>query len=574
MTSLLIILILIISFNNNINIIDSKSIILANYYNVLLFFPKEYGGNDDLRVIFDIRNTTIKTFTYLPVIVSVAYNSELNNAYCYLESATTSYIMLLKWTGGRWCYQILFEFPASQFQKYMYHSVVLMDNFIYWSTDQYIMSGRLPTYEKRVLLQPAWNRLYSMSLDKPNRLLYVAAYDYTENALFSCTLTFFSCTKLLTTEFTINYIYFSHNDLYLTSIQSQYLYRYSTHRQELDQLNTVQDIMSNLIVLDDKFAIYTDQLSLTMVTDFNFTRKTNAHLIDPYALQYVFSVNKIFEFDTYYMMMNMNNPNYQNILYRNNLYLFYFYICGMDYVENDLEFLPQMDLNNRFLSVQNCQNRSYKENMSYFLPAIIAGCSAFVLISLIVTIFLWRYSIYRKNKSKPAPPTRSQPVNISKRTNKSELYDNDPIDLNYSKYIKNKRAKTKPKRSKPKLPSFSSFSSFHNQTSSSDQSIKSNIFKVESNNNNVIKTLNGQEEDYDFINNNNNYNTLTHVTSSSDSFASTNFTLNSNLTLNNTNNYNNFVTSCQVIPFYTLTPELDNKRNSDFNSDNNTILKL
>ena len=245
----------------------------------------------------------------------------------------------------------------------------------------------------------------------------------------------------------------------------------------------------------------------------------------------------------------------------------------MDYVENDLEFLPQMDLNNRFLSVQNCQNRFYKENMSYFLPAIIAGCSAFVLISLIVTIFLWRYSIYRKNKSKPAPPTRSQPVNISKRTNKSELYDNDPIDLNYSKYIQNKRAKTKPKRSKPKLPSFSSFSSFHNQTSSSDQSIKSDIFRVESNNS-VIKTLNGQE-DYDFINNNNNYNTLTHVTSSSDSFASTNFTLNSNLTLNNTNNnYNNFVTSCQIIPFYSLTPELDNKRNSDFNSDNNTILKL
>ena len=86
--------------------VHAKSIILANYHNILLFFPKEYGGNDDLRVIFDVRNVTIGTFKYMPVVVDVAYDSVLNNAYCYMESAITSYIMLLKWQGGRWSYQV------------------------------------------------------------------------------------------------------------------------------------------------------------------------------------------------------------------------------------------------------------------------------------------------------------------------------------------------------------------------------------------------------------------------------------------------------------------------------------
>ena len=36
----------------------AKSIIIANYHNVLMFFPRELGGNDDVRVIFDVRNVT------------------------------------------------------------------------------------------------------------------------------------------------------------------------------------------------------------------------------------------------------------------------------------------------------------------------------------------------------------------------------------------------------------------------------------------------------------------------------------------------------------------------------------
>ncbi len=164
---------LLIVQNTLVVVTEAKSIIMANYHNVILFFPKEYGGNDDIRVIFDVRNVSIGTFKYIPVVVDVAYDSQLNNAYCYLESAVTSYIMLLKWAGGKWCYQILFDFPSSQFSKFMYHSIILVDNFVYWTTDRYVMSGRLPGYEKRLMLQPSWNRLYSMTVDKINKFIYI-----------------------------------------------------------------------------------------------------------------------------------------------------------------------------------------------------------------------------------------------------------------------------------------------------------------------------------------------------------------------------------------------------------------
>ena len=41
--------------------LNGKSIIIANYHNVIMFFPKELGGNDDVRVIFDVRNVTAGT---------------------------------------------------------------------------------------------------------------------------------------------------------------------------------------------------------------------------------------------------------------------------------------------------------------------------------------------------------------------------------------------------------------------------------------------------------------------------------------------------------------------------------
>jgi hypothetical protein len=198
-----------------------KSIIIANYHNVLLFFPKENGGNDEIRVIFDVRNVTNGTFEYIPVIVDLTYDSFHNHAFCYLESAVMSYIMLLKWTGGAWCYQILFDFPSSQFSKYMYHSIIQMDNFLYWTNDRYIMSGRLQGFEKKRIMQPGWNQLYQMTLDRKNKIFYVGAYDYTENALFSCSLNLFSCSKLASTDFTINSLFFDNqkNKLYVSSIQ-------------------------------------------------------------------------------------------------------------------------------------------------------------------------------------------------------------------------------------------------------------------------------------------------------------------------------------------------------------------
>ncbi len=111
----------------------------------------------------------------------------------------------------------------------MYHSIILWDNYIYWTTDRFIMSGRLPGYEKRLLIQPAWNQLYSMALDKQKGLLYVAAFDYTENALFSCSLKLFSCTKVIKTQFTLNYINFNLNTLYVSSIDQRSIFKVNSN---------------------------------------------------------------------------------------------------------------------------------------------------------------------------------------------------------------------------------------------------------------------------------------------------------------------------------------------------------
>ena len=385
-----------ISFERNN--VETKSIIMANYHNVLLFFPKEYGGNDDIRVIFDVRNVTLGTFRYMPVVVDVAYDSQLNNAYCYLESAVTSYILLLKWAGGKWCYQILFDFPSSQFSKYMYHSIILVENFIYWTTDRYVMSGRLPGYEKRLLLQPSWNRLYSMTEDKVNRLIYIAAFDFTENALFKCDIRIFSCIKMLTTNFVLNYVYFNSNSqtLFVSSVQEKNLYRYNNISNSLLQVSTVSSDIANIIVLDDDYAIYTNQQTITIQSSLNRlneTRKANAKLIDPYALQYIFTFNQVVNFDTYPYPYHFTD--YHDLLYRNSLYLFYFYICGMDYVENDNVFLPQMDLNNQFLRIDNCETRFLIEKEAYIIPSLIAACATLLVATIVIVICLCRSKVCR-----------------------------------------------------------------------------------------------------------------------------------------------------------------------------------
>jgi hypothetical protein len=398
---------ILVSFVQLFHSLAAKSIIIANYHNLLLFFPKEYGGNDDLRVIFDVRNVTAGTFKYMPVIVDVAYDSVMNNAYCYMESAVTSYIMLLKWSGGNWCYQVLFEFPASQFQKYMYHSILQVKNFVYWTTDRYVMSGRLPGFEKRALLQPSWNRVYSMTIDRPNEVLYVAGFDYTENALFKCNLKSYTCVKFLTTKFSINSLFFNSftNDLYLSTVQGgpeqRYLYRYLPDFDTLAPVQSIREEVANILFLSEDFAVYSDQKAIHISSNINMpnsSRRAMAKLIDPYAMQYVFTFNQVPNFDSYPFPYFFSD--YHDLLYRNSLFLFYFYICNLDYVENDHVFLPQMDLNNRFIHIENCQTRFLNEREAYVIPCIIAACATLAIITAAVCISFWRSRLWRERGDK------------------------------------------------------------------------------------------------------------------------------------------------------------------------------
>lgn len=130
----------------------------------------------------------------------------------------------------------------------------------------------------------------------------------------------------------------------------------------LKQVTQLNSNIANLLVIDDSLALYTDQQIISIVTDYNSSfpriRQADAHLIDPYALQYVFSFNKIFDFDGYPYPYQFSD--YHSLLYKNNLYIFYFYVCGMKFIESDLLFLPQMDLNNQFLSLESCADRFYQ----------------------------------------------------------------------------------------------------------------------------------------------------------------------------------------------------------------------
>lgn len=432
-------------------LVNCKSIVIANYHNVLLFFPREYGGNDDIRVIFDIRNVTFGTFRYIPVVVDVAYDSFLNHAYCYLESAVTSYILLLKWAGGSWCYQVLFEFPASQFSKYLYHSVLVIDDFLYWTTDRFIMTGRTVGYEKRLLLQPGWNRLFSMTSDNQKQLIYVSAFDFTENAIFKCTLRLFSCEKILISPFPINYVSFNQftNKLFVTSMQGsnrRFLFRYEEDFNRLVPVQTVDRELSSIIFLSEEFAIYSNQQSITVsnnINKFNSTRQTTPKMVDPYALQYIFSFNQVINFETYPYPYFFTD--YQNLLYKNSLYLFYYYICSMDVVENEQAFVPQMDLNNNFLHIGDCQTRFLEQRNAYLIPSVIGACIGFILITIVVMVCLWRSAMCRprvdrirsrigfgveKNTSVVSPDD-----SMEKKTSdifynvESELNDKEPINL-------------------------------------------------------------------------------------------------------------------------------------------------
>ena len=152
-----------------------------------------------------------------------------------------------------------------------------------------------------------------------------------------------------------------------------------------------KEVVANILFFDDQYAVFTNQQSITISTNINMpnsTRRANAHLIDPYALQYVFTYNQIANFDTYPYPYYFTD--YHDLLYRNSLYLFYFYICGMDTVENDRVFLPQMDLNNQFLRIESCETKYNQFRQSYLVPSIVAGCVTLFVVSAGILICCWR----------------------------------------------------------------------------------------------------------------------------------------------------------------------------------------
>lgn len=164
--------------------------------------------------------------------------------------------------------------------------------------------------------------------------------------------------------------------------------------------------LSNILFLDEKCAIVTNQQSIEIIFDINrpgISRRAHAHLIDPYALQYVFTFNQVVSFDNYPYPYAFSD--YHELLYRNSLYIFYVYACGMDIVENDLYFLPQMDMNSQFLQLENCQSLFYQERGILFVPTLLFGSITTVIMISSLTLFFWKsrvcsYIKTKKNKTK------------------------------------------------------------------------------------------------------------------------------------------------------------------------------
>ncbi len=87
----------------------------------------------------------------------------------------------------------------------------------------------------------------------------------------------------------------------------------------------------------------------------------------------------------------------------------------MSLIENDLAFLPQMDLNNQFLYLDTCSNIFYQDQILYWIPFIIGGsCLGLLIISAIVVI-VWRFrSIFdlaKKSKNKMMSTVRNKDLN-------------------------------------------------------------------------------------------------------------------------------------------------------------------
>lgn len=156
-------------------------------------------------------------------------------------------------------------------------------------------------------------------------------------------------------------------------------------------VESVESEVSNMIFLDEKRSIVTNQQSIVVVSDIttpNASRRAHEHLIDPYALQYVFTFNQVVSFDNYPYPYVFSD--YHDLLYRNSLYMFYVYACGMDLVDNDLPFLPQMDMNSQFLKLEDCQTVFYQDRDLFLVPTLIFGSIVVLGMVSILTVCFWR----------------------------------------------------------------------------------------------------------------------------------------------------------------------------------------
>jgi hypothetical protein len=147
----------------------------------------------------------------------------------------------------------------------------------------------------------------------------------------------------------------------------------------------VKTTISDLVIWNDNFGVFTSRETISICKDIrlqNCIRLTRPRLVDPYTLQYVFSFDHITDFSSY------PNPTgqFQDILWKDKQYLFHLHILGMDYVENDNAFLPQMDLNNNFLRVESCVNVYFDNQAKILIPSLIAGGA--VLFIIIISIFV------------------------------------------------------------------------------------------------------------------------------------------------------------------------------------------
>lgn len=179
------------------------------------------------------------------------------------------------------------------------------------------------------------------------------------------------------------------------TIKPKHVYRYTAELSTLMPVYALDSPVSSMVFLDEARAVVSvNQQAFAVVGNVNVantSRVARAHLIDPYALQYVFTFNQVASFDSYPYPYVFND--YHELLYRNSLFMFYVYACGMALVENDLAFLPQMDLNSQFLRLDDCQTVFFADRDVYLVPALVLGSLALLLLLAAVLVYLWRSKV-------------------------------------------------------------------------------------------------------------------------------------------------------------------------------------